>query len=67
MKSRENDYEAVVAAMEPLLGVKLEDAWRPKIAGFVAMAAQAADLFADLPLDEAVDEQAPVFRPGHLP
>ena len=67
MKPQEIDYEALVAAMEPLLGLQLEDAWRPKVVGFVAMAAQAAGLFVDLPLDEAQDEAAPVFRPGHLP
>ena len=67
MKPQEIDYEALVAAMEPLLGLKLEETWRPKVVGFVAMAAQAAELFVDLPLDDAADEAAPVFRPGRLP
>ena len=67
MKPTEIDCKALVAAMEPLLGLPLEDAWRAKVVGFVAMAAQAADLFVDLPLDDAADEAAPVFRPGRLP
>jgi len=54
----------LAAAMEPLLAIPIDSAWRPQILAFLAMAAHNADLFADLPYDDANDEAAPVFRPG---
>jgi hypothetical protein len=50
--------------MEPLLGIPIDGAWRPQIAAFLDMAASNADLYADLPLHDGADEQAPVFVPG---
>jgi hypothetical protein len=60
------DWQAYVRAMEPVVGLTVEDAWRAEVARYLAMAASNAALFADLPLDEALDEAAPVFVPGQL-
>lgn len=54
----------LAAAMEPLLGIPIDDAWRPAIAAFLDMAAANASLYADLPFDDVADEAAPVFYPG---
>lgn len=61
---RANHAAPLAAAMEPLLAIPIDDAWRPQIVAFLAMAASNADLYADLPFDDANDEPAPVFRPG---
>lgn len=53
---------ALLAAMEPELGVPLADDWRPKVLSFLEMAAAAADLYVDLPLDDDTDQSAIVFR-----
>jgi Protein of unknown function (DUF4089) len=63
MSARKPDYAAYVAALEPVLGVTIEDSWRANVVASVGMAATAASLFVDLPFDDAHDEQAGVFRP----
>ncbi len=60
------DWLAYVRAMEPVVGISVADAWREDVARTLAMAAAAAALFAELPLDDALDEAGPVFRPGKL-
>ena len=54
----------LMAAMEPLLGLTLNEAWRPNVLGFLKMAQSAAALYIDLPYDDASDEPLPVFVPG---
>ncbi len=53
-------------AMEPLIGVPLAEPQASNVTGFLEMAAAAADLYLDFPLDDAYDEAAPVFTPKPL-
>jgi hypothetical protein len=64
MTQREQQLEAMIVAMEPVLGLQIETAWRPQVLGFLKMAADAADLVLNVPLDDRRDESASVFRPG---
>ncbi|MBN9672325.1 DUF4089 domain-containing protein [Roseibium aggregatum] len=56
------DAEAHVAHMEKLMGLTIEDAWRPVVVAHVAATQKAADLLLGFPLDDEV-EAAPVFVP----
>lgn len=67
MTQREQDLTTLMAAMAPLLGLTIHEAWRPQVLGFLVMAANAADLYVELPLSEADDEAAPIFKPGFAP
>lgn len=64
MTERTRQLEALIAAMEPVLGLQMEAAWRPQVLDFFKMAADAADLVLDVPLDIRRDEAAAVFQPG---
>ena len=61
------DWEAYIDAVAPVTGLHIRDDWKPAVAMYLAMAANAAALFASLPLDDAADEAAPVFRAGDEP
>jgi hypothetical protein len=63
MSDRKPDYAAYVAALEPIIGIAIDESWRANVVTSVVMAATAASLFVDLPFDDAHDEQACVFRP----
>jgi hypothetical protein len=65
MKPRDKNLSDLASASSQLLGLEIEDAWRPKVLGYLGMLAEAADQFIDLPFDDARDEAAPVFRPGN--
>ena len=67
MTDRTQQAAQLMTVMEQVLGLTLDDDWRPQVVGFLVMAANAADLYVDLPLDEAQDEAAPIFRPGSAP
>lgn len=67
MSNAKLDYAAYVAAMEPIVGIPIDDAWRANVVMYVGMAANAANLFVDLPYDDAHDEAATVFRPEPVP
>lgn len=57
-------YDRHRAAMAPILRLDhLPAEWNVSITGFLVMAAAAADLYLDFPLDDAFDEAAPVFTP----
>ena len=58
------DWEAYVETVAPVMGLTIDAEWKPAVAAWVRTAATAAALFVDLPLDHAVDQPAPVFRPG---
>jgi len=60
------DWQSYMRTMEPVVGITVDEAWRTDVARYLAMAASNAALFADLPLDEALDEAASVFAPGQL-
>jgi Protein of unknown function (DUF4089) len=61
------DWEAYVTAMTPVTGLPLTDASRTRVADTLAMLAAAAGLYIDFPLDDVIDEAAPVFSPGPAP
>jgi hypothetical protein len=61
------DWAAYVRVMQPVTGIGVAEDWAPAVARNLAMAAAAAALFADLPLDDVRDEAAPVFQPGRQP
>ena len=63
MSADKRDYAAYVDAMEPIVGIPIDDAWRANVVTYVGMAANAANLFVDLPYDDAHDESAAIFRP----
>lgn len=67
MTDRTQQAAQLMTVMEQVLGLTIDDAWRPQVLGFLVMAANAADLYVDLPLDEAHDQAAPIFRPGSAP
>lgn len=48
----------------PLVGLETQKEWSESIIARFAMAANAAALLMDFPLDDVSDELAPVFRPG---
>ncbi|TPQ50161.1 DUF4089 domain-containing protein [Prosthecomicrobium hirschii] len=56
------DAAAHVAHMEKMLGLTIEEAWRPSVVANMAAIAKAAELAlsVDIPEDS---EPAPVFRP----
>lgn len=64
MTQRTDHLDALIAAMTPVLGLQIDAAWRPHVLGFLKMAADAADLVLEVPLDDHSDEAASVFRPG---
>jgi 1-carboxybiuret hydrolase len=66
MTARLAHLATLVAAMEPLLGFELPDAWRANVVANLELSANAATLFASLPFDDAHDEPAPVFIPGGI-
>lgn len=51
-------------AMAPVLGLKIDPAWRPEVEQFLAVAARMAALVDGFPPDEELEHSAPVFRPG---
>lgn len=65
MTDRPDSLDSLMTAMEALLDLSIEEAWRPRVLEFLTMAANNAALYADLPFDDAKDEAAPVFRPGN--
>ncbi len=67
MSERKPDHAAYVAALEPLIGVVIDEAWRATVVASFGMAANAASLFVDLPFDDGHDEPANVFRPEPQP
>jgi len=54
------DAEAQVAHMEKLMGLTIEDEWRPIVVAHVAATQKAADLVLGFPLEDDV-EIASVF------
>ena len=64
MTHSETELAAMVTALEPVLGLRIDAAWRPQVLSFLKMAADAAELVLDVPLDDRRDEAACVFRPG---
>jgi Protein of unknown function (DUF4089) len=64
MAGRRDEAAALIDAMAPVVGITVMPEWREAVIGFIDMARAAADQFVDLPLDDAEDEAAPVFRPG---
>ncbi|WP_049792570.1 DUF4089 domain-containing protein [Polymorphum gilvum] len=56
------DERAHVAHMEKVMGLSIDDAWRPIVEAHMAATARAAALVLSLPLDDHV-EPAPVFVP----
>ena len=58
------DWDAYIDSVAPVTGLHIPACWKPNVAGFLAMAASAAALFANVSLDDASDEAASVFRPG---
>lgn len=67
MADRPIDWMAYADTMAPVVGLNIAPEWKTSVAAFLAMAAAAAALVVDMPLDDAEDEAAPVFKPGHLP
>lgn len=65
LSKKSTDWITYTEVMSPLIGLKLDDEQRSRVAGSLAMAAAAAALVMEFPLDEAADEAAAVFRPGH--
>ena len=60
------DWDALIDAAGPLIGLALDPAHRPGVAAHLAAAAAAARLMADWPQDDHA-EPAPVFRPEGPP
>lgn len=54
------DEKAHVAHMEKVMGLTIEDDWRPAVEANMAATAKAAELVLAFPLDDDV-EAAPVF------
>lgn len=51
--------------MAAVLGLEhLPDEWNASVTGFLMMAADAARLYVEFPLDDIYDEPAPVFVPA---
>ena len=67
MPSAPDPWLAFIETAAPVVGLEIADAWKPGVALYLEMAANAAALFAELPLDDAADEAAPVFHPGLRP
>ncbi|MEO0978551.1 MAG: DUF4089 domain-containing protein [Pseudomonadota bacterium] len=59
--SAEFDARSHVAHMEKVLGLAIEEDWRPVVEAHIAAIEQAAELVQSAALDEQV-EAAPVFR-----
>lgn len=61
-------YDRHRQAMAPILRLDhLPAEWNASITGYLVMAAAAAALYLDFPLDDAFDEAAPVFTPDLTP
>jgi hypothetical protein len=56
------DAKAHVAHMEKVMGLSIEDGWRPVVEANMAATAKAAALVLSFPLEDEV-EAAPVFVP----
>ncbi|WP_248304465.1 DUF4089 domain-containing protein [Breoghania sp. L-A4] len=56
------DAAAHVAHMETVMGLTIEEDWRPSVVANMAATAAAAALVLDFPLDDEI-EPAPVFIP----
>ena len=67
MSARRQDLEALADAMAPLLGLSIEPAAKPRVVDSLVMAAAAAALVMEFPLDESADEPAAIFRAGGQP
>lgn len=57
----EFDVKTHVAHMEKVMGLTIEDAWRPAVEGHFEATRQAAELVLSFPLDDE-EEAAPVFE-----
>ncbi|MBO0347327.1 DUF4089 domain-containing protein [Roseibium limicola] len=55
------DPKAYVAAMAPVIGLTIEDAWRPVVEANIAATEKAAALVMEFPLEDTV-QPAPVFQ-----
>lgn len=64
MTDRAQSLTDLSATLGALLGLDIKPEWQPKVQSFLVMLAAAADQYVHLPLDDAHDEAAPVFRPG---
>ena len=60
MSEREIDFEAVVDAMAPLIGLPITDEYRPGIVTNLKVTSVLAALVLEFPLDDHA-EPAPVF------
>lgn len=61
MRPKDFDPAVHVAHMEKVMGLTIEEAWRPSVIGHMAAIARAADLAFEVELPEEI-EPAPVFR-----
>jgi len=59
--SGEFDAKAHVAHMEKMIGLTIEDDWRPVVEAHIAATQKAAELVLSFPLEDDV-EAAPVFE-----
>lgn len=57
------DAKAHVAHMEKVMGLNIEDDWRPTVEANMAATAKAAELVLSFPLDDHVEAAPPVFVP----
>ena len=57
----DEDADAIIDAMAPLLGLAIEPAWREAVATNLRVVANAARLVLEFPLEDEL-EPAPVFR-----
>lgn len=64
MSAQRRELEALLDAMAPLLGLRVEAAARARVIDSLAMAAGFAALVMEFPLDEGAVEAAAVFRAG---
>jgi len=59
--SAEFDPKSHVAHMEKIMGLPIEDDWRPLVVAHIAATQKAAELVLSFPLEDAI-EAAPVFE-----
>jgi hypothetical protein len=59
--SAEFDVKSHVAHMEKVMGLTIEDEWRPVVEAHIAATQKAAELVLSFPLGEDI-EAAPVFE-----
>lgn len=59
--------DAYLDAASAMVGLPVAEAWRPGVLRFLGIAAEMAAILERVPLDDGLNDLAPVYQPPEVP